>query len=63
MFDKAGIARLDCQSRFKYGEMVELDEGTGLENRRGCKPSAGSNPALSAIFQKGSLVLGIAVHQ
>lgn len=33
-----------------YGEMVEMAEGTGLENRRGCKSSAGSNPALSARF-------------
>ena len=34
--------------------MVELAEGTGLENRRGCKSSAGSNPALSAILGEES---------
>lgn len=40
------LTRLKAQ-----GEMVELAEGTGLENRRGCKSSAGSNPALSAIIR------------
>ena len=30
--------------------MVELAEGTGLENRRGFTPTVGSNPTLSANF-------------
>ena len=39
--------------------MVELAEGTGLENRRGCKSSAGSNPALSANFPYNVQILCI----
>ncbi|MFM2424058.1 MAG: hypothetical protein RLZZ70_447 [Candidatus Parcubacteria bacterium] len=31
-----------------YGEMAELVEGSGLENRQGRKPLEGSNPSLSA---------------
>lgn len=41
-----------------HGEMVELAEGTGLENRRGCKSSAGSNPALSAKYPYNALIPG-----
>ncbi len=34
------------QSRWRSGRVVE---GSGLENRQGCKPLEGSNPSLSAI--------------
>ena len=36
--------------------MVELAEGTGLENRRGFTSSVGSNPTLSANGEKAFFV-------
>jgi hypothetical protein len=37
-----------------FGGMVELAEGTGLENRRGFTPSVGSNPTPSAKILSGN---------
>ena len=45
----AFIVEYQSMLNSKPGEMVELADGTGLENRHRCKSVKGSNPFLSAI--------------
>jgi hypothetical protein len=47
LFEREGL-------RYRLGRGGRAVEGSGLENRQGCKPLEGSNPSLSATFEQGA---------